>query len=91
MNWRMTMMTPTPWFKTATWWFTAAALLVTGMLTLKFFPSDSIGEKMLLLANFVLGGLGFGASRMDVKKAWNTPSPVQQEEAKPSEREVQDG
>ncbi len=81
------MMEPTPWYKTATWWFTIAALMVAAMLTVKVFPSDSPGEKFLLVANFVLGGLGFGSSRMDVKKAWNTPSPQQQEEAKPSEKE----
>src|SRR3990167_1906856 len=78
------MMEPTSWYKTATWWFTFAALSVAAMLTVKVFPSDSGGEKWLLVANLVLGGLGFGASRMDVKKAWNIDSPKQQEEAKVS-------
>lgn len=68
-------MEPTPWYKTATWWFTLAALTVAAMLTIKAFPSDSVGEKTLLVLNLVLGGLGFGASRMDVKKAWNLDPP----------------
>jgi hypothetical protein len=70
--------TPTPAHKTLAFWLTIAALFVTGMLSQKLFPSDSIGEKLLFVLNFVLGGLGYTASRSDVKKAWNIPSPEQQ-------------
>lgn len=72
------MMEPTPWYKTATWWFTLAASVVTALLMVKYFPNNSQAEKLLFAAQLVLGGLGFKASRGDVKEAHNMPSPQQQ-------------
>lgn len=68
-----------PWYKTATWWFTFLALVVTGLLMAKIFPSNSLWEKLLFVANFVLGGLGYKSSRGDVKDALFTPVPEKKE------------
>jgi hypothetical protein len=84
----MTEQAPSPWYKTSTFWFTLAALIVSSVLFVKLFPSDSKPEKLLMVANMVLVGLGFSGSRKDVNKAWDMPPRVQQEEAKPSERNI---
>ncbi len=63
------------WYKTATWWFTLAALSCTALLTVKLFAPNSSGEKLLLAANLILGGLGFKSHRKDVKEALHTEVP----------------